>query len=74
MLRKFEKGTKEYQMFLDFWNLCQKHWEPERSDEYWNLLIADVDDFVKRHKTCLMASYLGLALINTQEERTKEIS
>lgn len=74
MLRKFEKGTKEYQMFLDYWNLCQRHWEPERSDEYWNLAIADVDEFVKQHKNCLMASHLGLALINTLEEKSKELT
>lgn len=31
---KFSKGSEEWMMFTDFWQLCQKHWEVELTDEY----------------------------------------
>ena len=31
---KFSKGSEEWQMFIDYWNLCQKHWQVESTDEY----------------------------------------
>ena len=33
---KFAKGSEEWQMFMDFWALCQKYWEPEETDECLN--------------------------------------
>jgi hypothetical protein len=42
---KFDKGSEKWMMFMDFWKLCQKHWEPEDNDEYWDNLINDCDDF-----------------------------
>lgn len=73
MYYKFTQNSKERQMFLDYWNLCQKHWEPEDTDEYWKAVIADVYDFVEKHGTVEMASHLGVALVNTLEEKLRGV-
>ena len=51
MEKKITQGSEEYQMFLDFWNMCKKFWEPEDNDEYWDDLVKAVTAFNKKHKT-----------------------
>lgn len=46
---KFQKGTEEWQMFMDLWELCQRFWEPEESDKYWAELIKAADEFHKKY-------------------------
>lgn len=64
--KRFGKGTEEWQMFKDFWDLCQKYYEPEENSEYWNSLIASVGAFNMKYRT-KFASQLSLALFNTVE-------
>lgn len=49
--QKFEKGSEEWQMFMDYWELCQKHWIPDDTDEYWQGLIDGINAFYKKHNT-----------------------
>lgn len=80
MFKKFEKGTIEYQMFLDYWNLCQKYWipEPKNSENYdlwWEEhVIKETDEFVRRHNNHPFAAYLVVALVSYLGEKTEEIS
>lgn len=80
MFKKFEKGTIEYQIFLDYWNLCQKYWIPESKDSenynsWWkDHVIKEADEFVRKHNNHPFAAYLVVALMNYLEEKTKEIS
>ena len=46
---KFAKGSEEWQMFMDFWALCQKYWEPEDSDEWWEETLREIDVFAKKY-------------------------
>lgn len=48
---KFYKGSEEWQMFMDYWNLCQKYWDPEDNDAYWESLISEADSFYKKYET-----------------------
>ena len=67
---KFEKGSKEWEMFMDFWKLCQKHWVPEETEEYWSTLADDIDTFYKKHKNPF-ARKLYWAFHKELEERMK---
>ena len=47
---EFPKGSEEYQMFVDYWNLCKKFWIVENNEEYWDSLIAEADKFYKKYR------------------------
>ena len=34
-----EKGTEEFMMFGEYFNLCKKYWDVSDTDEYWEGLI-----------------------------------
>ena len=64
--KRFGKGTEEWQMFKDFWDLCQKYYEPEEKSEDWNSLIASCGAVNMKDRT-KFASPVSLALFNTVE-------
>lgn len=70
---KFQKGSEEWQMFVDYWNLCQKHWNVEYTDEYWENLIEDANKFCEKYKDYKFARQVALAFLNTQEIIFKEM-
>lgn len=69
--QRFEKGSEEWLMFMDFWNLCQKFYVPETSDSYWQELVNSVNNFYEKFAKIPLAQKLALALCDTQEERCK---
>lgn len=68
---KFEKGSKEWDMFMDFWKLCQKYWEPEETEEYWYSLVDDINSFYQKHNTSF-AKKLYWSLHQELEQKLKE--
>ena len=48
--KKFAKGSDEWMMFMDFWNLCQKFWISEDTDEYYEQLIKENNFFYEKYK------------------------
>lgn len=71
---KFEKGSEEWQMFTDFWTLCQKYWEIEDNDGFWEQSINAEDDLCKKYKgkNGFFARKLANALSDTLAEKEKE--
>lgn len=69
--KKFAKGTEEWQMFQDYWNLCQSVWEVETPDEYWGGVVDSAEAFCQKYKT-QFAKSLALALVNELERRSRE--
>ena len=69
---KFSKGSEEWQMFIDYWNLCQKHWQVESTDEYWENLIDDCNEFCEKYKDYKLAREIAMAFCNAQEKNLKE--
>jgi hypothetical protein len=69
---KFGKGSEEWLMFMDYWNLCQKHWQVEHGDAYWEQLIDDTNRFFEKYKSIELARHLTLALVDTQEILSKK--
>ena len=66
-----EKGTEEWQMFGDYFNLCKKYWKPTLDDAYWDNLINDVDKFVKKFESIGLAKQIALTFIDYQEKKAK---
>ena len=69
--KRFPKGSEEWQLFMDYWALCQKFWEPEDNDQYWTQLISETDKFYKKYSS-EFARGLALELVNETERRSKE--
>lgn len=62
---KFIKGSEEWMLFMDYWGLCQKYWNPEDNDEYWNSLIDAAKEFHKKYGT-EFAKALAKALVESR--------
>ena len=67
MEKKFEKGSSEWQMFMDYWALCQKYWKPEKTDEWWDEVIREIDNFAKKYGSTVFVRGLCMSLINKLE-------
>lgn len=64
---KFLKGTEEWTMFMEFWNLCQKYWIPENEDSWWDESLSEIDAFQKKYGSTVFVRGLSMALINHLE-------
>lgn len=69
---KFEKGSREWIMFQDYWKLCQMFWEPEDDEGYWEQLKAAAIEFRKRNGDTNAARHLAMALIHSMDEKSKK--
>lgn len=61
---RFPKGSEEWQMFMDYWALCQRYWIPEKSDEWWEVALHDLDVFAKKYGSTVFVRGLCMALVN----------
>lgn len=68
---KFEKGSKEWLMFQDYWKLCQKFWVPEDNDEYWEMVKDTTDDFYEKYKDIALAREIAGAFVKVMEKQYK---
>lgn len=71
--KKFLKGSEEWMMFMDFWNLCQKFWIPENSDEYFEKFAKSQEIFTKRYKHSPFSIALALALADEIDRKSEEL-
>ena len=67
MEKKFAKGSSEWMMFMDYWALCQKYWKPEKTDEWWDEVIREIDNFAKKYGSTVFVRGLCMSLINKLE-------
>ena len=70
MEKKFAKGSSEWMMFMDFWTLCQKYWEPDDNDDYWKLVVKETDVFYRKYNS-EFAKSLALTLVNELERKSR---
>lgn len=66
---KFAKGSEEWQLFIDYWELCQKYWRPEDNDDYWESVVKETDVFYKKYNSQFARS-LALTLVEELERRS----
>ena len=69
---RFEKGSEEWALFMDFWQICQKYWGVEDNDDYWQEFLKDADVFYKKYRSIPFAGRVIIAFIETQEQQLKE--
>ena len=69
--QKFEKGASEWQMFTDYWKMCQELWIPEDQDEYWEKVIDLSDKFYKKYQNPFARS-LTIAIVEELDRKWKE--
>lgn len=66
---KFQKGSDEWYMFMAFWQLCQKHWNVENTDNYWQSVIDDCGKFYNNFKDVGFAKEMTFAFIEYLEKK-----
>lgn len=67
---KFNKGSEEWQMFMDYWDLCQRYWKPEDSDEYWQGVIDDTDRFYKKYNNNFTRGLVDVLVYELEHKNT----
>ena len=72
MKMALEKGTREWQMFGDFFTLCKKHWKVVDNDTYWESVIDDVNNFHNKYKDIPLSKALAIAFSETQAKWARE--
>ena len=71
MERKFAKGSSEWMMFMDYWALCQKYWEPDDNDDFWESVVKETDVFYRKYNS-EFAKSLALTLVNELERKSRQ--
>ena len=71
MEKKFAKGSSEWMMFMDYWALCQKYWEPDDNDDYWKLVVKETDVFYRKYNS-EFAKSLALTLVNQLQRKSRQ--
>lgn len=67
---KFQKGSEEWQMFMDFWALTQNTWGIENTEEYWESVKNSVEAFAGKYGPFGVG--LGAALLTELKRRSEE--
>ena len=62
MEKKFEKGSEDWQFFMDYWNFRQKWYEPEESDNWFEELKEAADELKMKYDKTKCRKYV-IALI-----------
>ena len=70
MEKKFAKGSSEWMMFMDYWALCQKYWDPDDNDDYWESVVKETDVFYRKYNSEFSKS-LALTLVNELERKSR---
>lgn len=71
MARKnIQRGSEEFEMFTDFWNLYKDHAIVEDNDEYMDHVISAAEKFHKKYKT-EFAKDLAVAVLNEIDRRCR---
>lgn len=66
---KFQKGSEEWMMFMEYWALCQKYWIPEKDDAWWDEALAEIDAFAKKYGSTVFVRGMCMALVNHLEDK-----
>lgn len=68
----FKKGSKEFEMFHDFWRIYQDYYTPEDDDGYWRAVISACENFYKKYDM-EFAKKLSLTFLDDLDKRYREM-
>lgn len=68
------KGLTETQIrtaLTDFWLLCQKYWDCEKTDDYWENLVDYANDYHKKNNNDF-SKIIAISLIDKLEKEYRK--
>ena len=65
---KFAKGSEEWMLFMDFWELVQNLWGIEDAEAYWDSVRTATEAFSEKHGE--FGQQLAVALACELERRS----
>lgn len=75
MQKRFDRGSAEAQMLVDFVNLIQNYYIVEKTDEYIDTYMKEMYAFADKYKNVnkILSGRLGLAILDYIEDTRKEM-
>jgi hypothetical protein len=75
MQKRFDRGSAEAQMLVDFVNLIQNYYIVEKTDEYIDAYMKEMYAFADKYKNVnkILSERLGLAILDYIEDTRKEM-
>ena len=70
--KKFQKGSDEYVMMVDYWNLYQSLAIPEDNDDYWEMAVEKNMEFTAKYDKRKFVMDLSMALMDELERISKK--
>jgi hypothetical protein len=59
---KFSKNSIEWRMFGDIYQLVERYWMPEDSDEYWQAVVDSVDKISDKYNNTSAQLFVNIIL------------
>ena len=47
---KIEKGSEEWQVFMDYWQFIQKYYSPDNDDSWWDEVVKAGESLINKYK------------------------
>lgn len=47
---KIEKGSEEWQVFMDYWQFIQKYYSPDNTDSWWDEVVKAGESLINKYK------------------------
>ncbi len=77
--KKIEKGSEEWQVFMDYWQFIQKYYSPDRTDSWWDEVVKTGEKLIEKYKGMeieerarqLVLSHFAWLEITYGKEKTK---
>lgn len=69
---RYEKGSENWQMFVDYYEFIQDFGEPEESDKWWQKLIEKSDELCSKYGKRQYIRDLVMAHINELERKASK--
>jgi len=66
--KRFVAGSDEFEMFKDFYKLVQDYYITEDTYEFWEQLLKDMNDFIRKYEHIRLACSLYTAFIDSKSE------
>lgn len=73
MRKEFEKGSIEMAMFREYYRIIQDYWILENTDQYWQGLIDDMNDFYRKFQDKVpLARLIGKEFLHMMYRRQED--
>lgn len=70
--KKFDRYSKEFSLFADFWAFCQNYWVVEAdNEEYWESMTNEGNALIKKYNGIPFARYMVNAFVSYADSFAK---